>query len=51
MTCELTCADRTPTHKKSLQVMFDPPPIFTIAKTVAASNAADFRLGHTGDIV
>ncbi len=30
------------TPNKSLQVTFDPPPIFAVAKTVVASNAPEF---------
>jgi hypothetical protein len=31
------------TPNKSLQVTFDPPPIFAAAKTVVASNAPELR--------
>ena len=31
------------THNKSLQLTFDPPPIFAAAKTGVASNAAELR--------
>jgi hypothetical protein len=30
-------------HNKSLQRTFDPPPIFAVAKTGVASNAAELR--------
>lgn len=31
------------TPNKSLQQTFDPPPIFAVAKTGVASNAAEFK--------
>tara|TARA_R110001583_G_scaffold72225_2_gene202479 strand:- start:767 stop:925 length:159 start_codon:yes stop_codon:yes gene_type:complete len=34
---------RAPSSNKSLQVTFDPPPIFAVAKTGVASNALDLR--------
>lgn len=34
---------------KSLQVTFDPPPIFAVAKTGVASNAPDLRRYKTCD--
>jgi hypothetical protein len=34
---------RGPAHNISLQVTFDPPPIFAAPKTVVASNAPELR--------